>query len=271
MGTPPHQSLPQFCLAQDTLSKRADQVLLGFGIHPPLETEQRQERLRTEQQLLDQLPKLPDLQCAWLLLRLCASPRANHAIRTMPPSQSAAYASAHDAAVWATLQAFLGGPSERDNGLAREVAALPAALAKLTAPAACWAAWAAALPAIRDRLPGCAESYIVMFEADAEDAAHCLAEAARARRTLQDESWSECPTWRAVLEGARPAHQRKTRQSGGASLGPHRPRSSRPRTGPPRKVFPASASTSLPSTGHHELFLRPASRELGVCHAFRDL
>ena len=128
------------------------------------------------------------------------------------PCHSAAYASAHDAAVWATLQALLGGPSEQDNGLAREVAALPAALgglglqsAELKAPAACWAAWADALPAIRNRLPGCAENYVVMLEADADDADHCLAEAARARRTLQDEGWSECPTWRAVLEGARPA------------------------------------------------------------------
>ena len=83
--------------------------------------------------------------------------------------------------MWATLQALLGGPSEQHNGLAREVAALSAALwrlglqsAKLTAP-----------PAIRDRLPRCAENYIVMFEADAEDAAHCFAEAARARRTAR--------------------------------------------------------------------------------------
>ena len=188
-------------------------VVLGSPVgHPAFVQAWAEERLRTEQQLLDQLPKLPDLQCAWLLLRLCASPRANHAIRTMPPSQSAVYASAHDAAVWATLQALLGGPSEQDNGLAREVAALPAALgglglqsAELTAPAAYWAAWADALPAIRDRLPGCAENYVVTLEADADDAAHCLAEAARARRTLQDEGWSECPTWRAVLEGARPA------------------------------------------------------------------
>ena len=104
-------------------------VVLGSPVgHPAFVQAWAEERLRTEQQLLDQLPKL---QCAWLLLRLCASPRANHAIRTMPPSQSAAYASAHDAAVWATLQAFLGGPSEQNNGLAREVAALPAALGGL--------------------------------------------------------------------------------------------------------------------------------------------
>ena len=44
----------------------------------------------------------------WLLLHMWASPRANHAIRTMPPSQSAAYANAHDEAIWQTLHGRLG-------------------------------------------------------------------------------------------------------------------------------------------------------------------
>ena len=56
--------------------------------------------MREEQLLLDQLPKLPDLQCARLLLAQCASPRANHALRTVPPDHVAAYAVAHDAALW---------------------------------------------------------------------------------------------------------------------------------------------------------------------------
>ena len=56
-------------------------------------------RLQEERRLLDELPRLPDLQCAWLLLLFCASPRANHALRTLPPSESASYARAHDQAV----------------------------------------------------------------------------------------------------------------------------------------------------------------------------
>ena len=35
-------------------------------------------RAHEERHLLEQLPRLPDLQCAWLLLAMCASPRANH-------------------------------------------------------------------------------------------------------------------------------------------------------------------------------------------------
>ena len=45
-------------------------------------------RAHKERYLLEQLPRLPDLQCAWLLLAMCASPRANHALRTVPPPRS---------------------------------------------------------------------------------------------------------------------------------------------------------------------------------------
>ena len=83
------------------------------------------ERLEQEQGLLAELPQLPDLQCAWLLLLFCAAPRAQHLLRTVPPSQSAAYAEAHDHAVWGTLQALLG---ERGAAWpeARRLAFLPA-------------------------------------------------------------------------------------------------------------------------------------------------
>ena len=42
------------------------------------------DRLAMEEALLRQLPQMPDLQCAWLLLCYCAAPRANHALRTIP-------------------------------------------------------------------------------------------------------------------------------------------------------------------------------------------
>ena len=72
-------------------------VVLGSPVgHPAFVQAWAEDRLRAEQELLDQLPKLPDLQRAWLLLLLCASPRANHAIRTMPPSACATYARGHD-------------------------------------------------------------------------------------------------------------------------------------------------------------------------------
>ena len=66
-------------------------------------------RAQEERVLPDQLFQLPDLQCAWLLLALCAAPRANHALRTVPPPEVAPYAQMHDAAIWNALAALLGG------------------------------------------------------------------------------------------------------------------------------------------------------------------
>ena len=86
-----------------------------------------EERLRDEQALLEQLTQLPDLQCAWLLLAMCASPRASHVLRTVPPDDIAAYAVAHDAALWDMLLHCLGGTGPE----ARCVAFLPAALGGL--------------------------------------------------------------------------------------------------------------------------------------------
>ena len=70
-------------------------------------------RLQEHQHLLDELPQLPDLQSAWLLLTFCAAPRAQHSLRTIPPSATTCYATAHDTAIAGALAALLGEP----NGL----------------------------------------------------------------------------------------------------------------------------------------------------------
>ena len=83
-------------------------VALGTPIgHPDFIAAHRAERLDAEAALLTELTHLPDLQAAWLLLTYCAAPRANHLLRTLPPSQSAPYAEAHDDALWRTLCALL--------------------------------------------------------------------------------------------------------------------------------------------------------------------
>ena len=69
--------------------------------------------MQEERKLLEQLPELPDLQCSWLLLSMCASTRANHALRTLPPSESRGYAAAHDAAICSDLGNAAGLPWRR--------------------------------------------------------------------------------------------------------------------------------------------------------------
>ena len=61
---------------------------------------------------------LPDLLCAWLLLAMCASPRADHLLRTLPPDLSASYARGHDDAVWRCLLALLGEEDDVDPEVA---------------------------------------------------------------------------------------------------------------------------------------------------------
>ena len=61
-------------------------------------SEKLDERLAKERALWEVIPTVPDLQCAWQMLLQSANPRANHTIRTMPPSCCAACCSAHDEA-----------------------------------------------------------------------------------------------------------------------------------------------------------------------------
>ena len=174
------------------------------------------DRLEMEETLLRQLPQMPDLQCAWLLLCYCAAPRANHALRTIPPTQSGAYAAAHDAAVWGTLQACLGEPAEDVACPARDIALLPAYLGGLglaqavrTAPAACWAAWADALVVLAARSPAFAAWTLRALSG--EHAPACLREAADGRSLLVAEGWSETPAWDEFARG--PHRARRTTQT----------------------------------------------------------
>ena len=75
-------------------------VALGVPIgHPEFIACHLQARLAAKAELLEELPRLPDLQAAWLLLLFCAAPRAQHILRTVPPSQCLEYSTGHDAAI----------------------------------------------------------------------------------------------------------------------------------------------------------------------------
>ena len=47
-------------------------------------------------QLLARIPAVQDAQCAWLLLLMCAGPRANHILRNLPPSEVSDFGQHHD-------------------------------------------------------------------------------------------------------------------------------------------------------------------------------
>ena len=110
---------------------------------------QGQKRCREERKVLDMLPDLPDVQCAWLLLYFSAVSRANHLLRTVPSIQATSYAEARDKK-----------PREEPLSLRNERAQLPCRLGGLglrcatrISLAAYWASWADVLPTVRERFP----------------------------------------------------------------------------------------------------------------------
>ena len=174
-----------------------------------------EERLAKEKQLWDAIPEVPDLQSSWQLLVQCAGPRANHLLRTLPPSQSRAYAEAHDDGMWAAGQALLGElpGSAEEVKMARDLATLPMRMGGLglrsasrTAPAAYWASLADALPMIAQRLPAVAEMAINSLEQRqaTESRPQGLAEAVAASELLAREGFLQRPGWHELRGGLRP-------------------------------------------------------------------
>ncbi len=123
--------------------------------------EAARERLRQEKKLLDKLRAPLTNQTAWLLLSFCAAPRANHILRTLPPSLARIYGEAHDEAVRSTLGEIMGLSNHLiDDPQFRQRAQLPLRLGGLglksstrTAPCAYWASWADSLTVMRERNP----------------------------------------------------------------------------------------------------------------------
>ena len=152
---------------------------------------------------------LPIATCG--LLSFCAAPRAQYALRTLPPADTRAYAAGHDAAVLSCLDALLH--ADDASGLP----ALAAARAQLAlrhgglglrsaerhAIAAYWASWADALPALASRDPAFAQALTRSLE-DPGPLPHALAALKEASASLQAAGF-QAPTWDAVLSAVPPA------------------------------------------------------------------
>ena len=97
---------------------------LGNTIGTP---EKVNDRIEEERRLWETIPVVLDLQCAWQLLVRSANPRANHSLRTMPPSSTTEYARAHDEGMWQTVETLLQQTpgTEAERAFARDLATLP--------------------------------------------------------------------------------------------------------------------------------------------------
>ena len=78
-----------------------------------------------------EIPSVPDVQCAWLLLLHCASARANYLLRVVRPVWVQSFACAHDQNMWKCLRAILRIPVGSCEEQARSTATLPLSLGGL--------------------------------------------------------------------------------------------------------------------------------------------
>jgi len=170
-------------------------------------------RAHDEQVLLERLTRLPDPQCAWLVLMYCASARANHLLRTVPPGEVLEYAHEHDRCMWACLHAILGNPgldaaaTARAQALAtvpRRHGGLGLQNAGRSSTGAYWAAWADALHMLHQRRPAEAQQLAQLLSGDQPGASGGVAAAEAAGRRL-DAIGMARPSWAALLAGERPS------------------------------------------------------------------
>ena len=171
---------------------------------------------RDQQRLRELLPKFPDLQCAWVLLDLCASPRSNHRLRTVLPHQPRSYAEGHDASMWHCLLGVLGRDAAAAQSAsptldrARCIAQLPLRLGGLglcsavrSALAAwCGASWADALGLLHARHPQFAQ--IVRMESERGPAAQSdVLRGVHDAMAALTAKGAQCPSWQELVAGTR--------------------------------------------------------------------
>ena len=169
------------------------------------------ERIAKESALWHAIPTIPDLQCAWQLLLQSANPRANHAMRTLPPSVSRAYCEAHDKGIWSTAKLLIGVSGSTDTEEVHQLASLPMRMGGLglrsatrCAAAAFWASWADALPMIRDRTPQIANLVLTSLSSGVPPSSGCLAEVHAAATELDHQGFWQRPSWNEIWQGKRP-------------------------------------------------------------------
>ena len=175
--------------------------------------EKIEARITEERRLWDAIPAVPDLQCAWQILVQSANPRANHTLRTLPPSLAQVYGEAHDAGIWNTVVAIMQGLPGSDIQIteAQQVATLPMRMGGLglrsatrCPEAAYWASWADALHMVGQRNPEVADMVVRTVSQREPPREGCLAELHQAGARLDREGFWWRPTWQALRDGARP-------------------------------------------------------------------
>ena len=169
-------------------------------------------------QCLTRTPAVQDAQCAWLLLLLCAGPRANHIFRNLFPSDVSQFAQNYDNYLRACLADILAVPVP--DGVVAEVVQLPFLERRLglrgatrLAPAVYWASWADCLSQVHARAPRVSTHLLQELEGPAIQSLMCAGSSGRSHVAL----------WRSGPESRPPNsarhHQSIARWESGLTVG----------------------------------------------------
>ena len=166
-------------------------------------------KLAEHKVLLDRIPAMQDVQCAWLVLLFCASSRANYVLRNLPPEQAQPFAEEHDTNIWSCLNSILG--TDVVDTTAREIATLPFRQGGLglrsatrMAEAAYWASWVDSLSQIKARHPRISAVLLSELAKGSASISASVRSAAAAADKLRSCGMSEQPSWSQAAQGARP-------------------------------------------------------------------
>ena len=128
--------------------------VLGTPIgHPDFVAAQLEAVRREHKVLLDRIPSVSDVQCAWLFLVHCASARACYYLRTFNPSMVGG--------LWQCSRNILQLDLHQCSDVVQDASTLPLALGGLGLH---WASWADCLPMIHARHPDVAAELLGQLE-----------------------------------------------------------------------------------------------------------
>ena len=155
--------------------------------------------------LLHRIPRLDNVQSAWLLLAHCAAARANYSLRCVEPQDVELFARTHDFQMRQCLSSILQFNLEGDSvTLPLSLGGLGLRSALRTSKAAYWASWADCLAMISERHPEVAPPLMV-DELEGALGTSCLEAVASVARELTGVCDFDPPTWHALAPGVRPA------------------------------------------------------------------
>ena len=183
----------------DLLEAQQGMKVLGTPLgHPSYVEAYLQKKVRDQQTFLERIPAVQDLQSSWSLLVHCASARSNYLLRVVTPESVANYARLHDDGMWRCFCRMMRIDPTQEEDI-RSMAGMPLILGGL---GLLWASWADCLPMVFSRHHEVAVRFLVSLEGAPDT--QSLGAAAAAMWSLRGTMGFEPPSWRALVEGARP-------------------------------------------------------------------